>query len=362
MSVYPYRKISLQNIFHNFLTIKKFVAPAKIMAVIKSDAYGHSMLKVAQLLDKNVDYFLVDRLPDAIELRKNKITSPIFLACLLPNEIPACVKYGIEFVVSDWAGFNFLKENPSLNVKIHLKIDSGMGRLGFSFAEFSKILQDLCELTNVVVCGVYSHFAMSEQKENTFNKKQIKVFQQVVQHSKSNLKNTIFHLCNSGGIINFPTAYFSMVRTGLLLYGTYHARYYHNLNLKPALKLVSTLIAVKKIKKGSSVSYNHSWKAKQDGNLALVALGYGDGILRSLTNKAEVLIEGKRYPIVGNICMGMLAVFLGEDNNFKIGSQVVLLGSQKTQKISVTELAIKADSISHEILTSIGKVKNYFFV
>lgn len=363
MKQYPYRKIFLQNILHNLEVIQTNVTPAKVMAVIKSDAYGHHMLKVATLLEKKADYFLLDRLQDAIELRKNNITTPIFLSSLFPSEITHCAAYNIEFALSDWELVKFLKQNPDIPAKIHIKVDTGMGRLGFAFCEYEKVLCQLLQLPQVQIQGVCSHFARSEEKQHPHNQKQILHFQQVIQKTKEKTSNNLFHnllfhMANSGAIICLREAHFSMVRTGLLLYGVYHANSNHQLPLKPALELISAVLSVKKIQAGETVSYGQTWKAKKSGNLALIALGYGDGLLRSLNHSTQVLIAGKKYPIVGKICMGIIAVFLGQ-KSLKVAQEVVLLGKQGRQKITVETLATNAGSISHEILTSIGKVKNF---
>lgn len=361
MIFYPYRKIFLQNISHNFQTIQKHVAPAKLMAVIKSDGYGHNMVKIAQLLDKKADYFFVDRLQDALILKEEKITTPIFLGSLFPQEIPICAKKNIEFVLGDWEALKFLEQNTDIAVKIHLKVDSGMSRLGFEISEYEQVLQKLLLLPKVQIKGVWSHLAVSEQKEQLLNQQQIEKFRWVIQKTKEyQLNNILFHLANSGAIINFPESHFNMVRTGLLLYGVYHAGCSHNLHLKPALELVSGVLSIKKIQADSGVSYSHTWKAKESGNLALIALGYGDGVLRNLSNNAKVLMMGKKHPIVGNICMGIAAVFLGQDSG-KVGQEVLLLGIQDQEQICVEDLALQAGSISHEILTSLGKVKNFIF-
>ena len=358
MTSYPYRRIFLKNILHNFKTIQKVIAPAKVMAVIKSDAYGHNMLKVAQLLENRADYFLVDRVQDAIYLRKQKITSPIFLSSLFFKDIPLCVEHNIEFVLCDFTSLEFLEQNQITKTKIHIKIDSGMGRLGFSCKEYNNVLQRILALKHVTIKGVCSHFAMAENKQHIHNQEQIKNFQFIIQKTQEyNLHGVLFHLANSAGIINFSTAHHSMVRTGLLLYGVYHAGYSHLLDLKPAMEVVSNIFSVKKILKGSGVSYSHSWRAQQTGNLAFIAVGYGDGFKRSLTNKAEISIAGKKYPTVGNICMGTTAVFLGQDC-YNIGQEVMLVGEQ----ISIEDLAYQGDSISHEFLSSLAQIKNYYFV
>ena len=354
---YPYKKVFLKNILFNYRIIKKHTAPAKVMAVIKADAYGHGMLQVAEYLAKEVDYFFVDRLKNAIALRKQKISAPILLGSLLPQEMESCTQNNIDFVLGDFAGLSYLEKNQHLKAKIHLKVDSGFGRLGFLLKDLEQVITRLKKFTNVKLQGVMSHLARAEDKLHSHNQLQIKNFEWVEKKIKNSFSQKIlFHLLNSGGIINFSKTW-DMVRTGLLLYGAYHAGFSQSLHLKPCLEVGSCILSIKKISKGTGVSYNHSWKSKKAGNLALIGVGYSDGVLRSFSNKAKTLIGEKKYSMVGNICMGITAVDLGEDI-FPVGEEVILLGKRGSQKISPEDLAIQSGSITHEVLTSITRMQN----
>ena len=361
----PFLLINIDNLKDNLAAIESYVAPAKIMAVIKSDAYGHGLLQIANYLKDKVACFLLDRVKDSIILRRQGITTPLFVGTILPDEIDSCCHYNLEWSLGDWqmllALEQFLSNNISKKVSIHLKIDSGMGRYGFEVEEYESVLNKLVSFKNLTIKAVYSHLAISENKQHPFNQEQIKKFQTIINLTKQKkIALPLFHLANSGAIINFKETHLDLVRTGLLLYGAYHFTKKLPIKLKPVLSLHSRLTSVKTIPKGRSVSYSLNWRAKERCNIAFIPFGYGDALSWQFSNKLEVIIQDKKYPIIGNICMGISAINLGKDS-YELGEKVTIIGETISNKISVEDLAEKGVSISHEILTSLSKIgqRNY---
>lgn len=363
MKAFPYLKINIQNLKNNLLQIKKYVAPARVMAAIKSDAYGHGLLRIATALKNDADYFLLDRIQDGVFLRKNKINTPIFIGVILPTDIDICSKYNLEWSLSNFETLKVLEERKNHlqpNIKIHLKLDTGMGRYGFEVEHLEVILNRLTKINNISLKTIYSHLASSENKNNSSNQEQFNLFQRAIAIAKKQSKIPLFHLANSGAVINFKESHLDLVRVGLLLYGVYHFIQKLPITLKPVLELFSSIIEIKTIPKGREVSYSSNWKAKQKCNIALISVGYGDGIHWHNSNKLEVIINQKKYKNIGNICMGVIAINLNQDY-YPLGTKVIIIGADGLKCIKVENLVQKGSSISHEILTSLGQVKQRYY-
>ena len=253
---------------------------------------------------------------------------------------------------------NDIAQNFGLKAKIHIKIDTGMHRLGFDASrETVEKIKLISRFSNLELVGIFSHFAQSDIKNDPFTLEQYKKFKFVTD--EINDLNLIKHVSNSAGIVNYPEFNFDMVRAGLLLYGLLPAEN-SKINLSPALELKSQLIAIKEIEAGESISYNRKFIAHEKTKIGIVSIGYGDGYMRNNSNKAKVIVNGNFAPVIGNICMDYLMINL---NNIgaKIGDKVVLIGKSGNLIITADDLAKINNTISYEIITSIGKrVPRYY--
>ncbi len=358
-----YLNIDLSALDNNLAEIKKKIAPAKVMAVVKSNAYGHGMLAVAKRLEKKVTYFFVDRLKDAIHLRKKGIQTHIFVGVIAESQIKKCVQYKLEWALADFYTLKVLEEKfTNIKTKIHIKLDTGMGRFGFELEEYKNILDRVLQLKNIEIVGIYSHLASSEDTKKKINKEQIHSFKKAVAITKQKKIRPFFHLANSAAVLNFKESHFDLVRIGLILYGVRHfPKVTDSFRLKPVLSMHSFILSVKTIPPGRGVSYAGSWMSPKKCNIALIPMGYSDGVHWHFKNQLQVLIHNTCYPIIGNICMGVFAVNLGEDS-YAVGEKVTLLGKSQNHSISVEEIAAKKNSISHEVLTSTNLVQKRYYI
>lgn len=353
-------EINLTVIKNNFKKIKKHVGTTKMMAILKANAYGHGLIRIAKLMEElKVDYIGVAVLEEGILLRKNKIKTPILvLGGIWGNQIPLFIKYDLTITassISKLKQINDVAENLNTKAKVHLKIDTGMERIGVHYYNSDKFLEESLKCENIIVEGIYSHFANSESNDLTFAKIQLERFNESISfYEKRSLPKPITHISNSGAILQLPEANFDMVRPGLILYGIYPSdKIKKSINVESALTWKSLVVYYKVIKKNSTVGYGMKWKAENDTRAVTVPVGYGDGYFRSMSSKAEVIINQKRYPVIGSISMDQIVVNIGNDSAYN-GDEVILIGKDGNCNITVEELANWAGTIPYEILTNIN--------
>jgi len=353
-------EIDLKILADNFRQIKNFIAPAKMMPILKANAYGHGLVRVAQLMQElKSDYIGVAVLEEGILLREQGITIPILvLGGIWGNQIPLFLKHDLTITASSAGKLNQIDEFASqmkTKAKVHLKIDTGMERIGVHYYTAEKFLESAVKCKNIRIDGIYSHLANSELRDTTYTLTQLERFQEVIRFfEKHSIEMPLRHIANSGAILQTPEAYLDMVRPGIMLYGVYPSNETaKTIFVKPALTWKSLVVYFKIIKAGHPVGYGLTWKPKQDIRAVTVPLGYGDGYFRSMSHKAEVLIRGKRYPVVGSISMDQIIVNIENDSAFN-GDEVILIGQDGSNKITVEELAEWAGTIPYEILTNIN--------
>jgi len=351
-------EIRLANLDANFYKVRKLIGgKTKILATVKADAYGHGLVPIAQRLNLlGVDYLGVASLDEGIVLRRNGIKVPILvLGVVLKQDIEPFFIYNLTPTVCTKDFAAALARKARLlrkKIPIHVKIDTGMSRLGVRPDEALGLIQYLLTLKNLQIEGIFTHFALAD-KDNKFTNNQIQIFQNLVEKIKGNgLHIPLVHAANSMGIIGYPKAYFTMVRPGLMLYGLY-PRDSLNIKLLPVLSLKTKVVYLKRLPAGSGVSYGHTYITPRDTTLAILPIGYGDGFPRNLSNRAPVLIGGRRFKVTGIICMDQLIVDVG-DAPVKIGDEAVLIGSQGRNAITAEELACLAETIPYEIVCGIG--------
>jgi alanine racemase len=367
----PYRptfaRVSTSALADNFHAFKAHAHTAKIMAVVKANAYGHGLLACARLFcDLGADYLGVGFVEEGIALRHAGIRRPILvLGGIVGSQISLFLDHDLEMTASSVFKIEAINEAAKGSGKIarvHLKIDTGMNRIGQNFRTVQSLFDAVKRCAHVHVAGIYSHLAMAEDLQCDFTEVQIARFQQVLDQAKSaGLDVGLRHLVNSAGAIRFPAAHYDMIRLGLGLYGQQATPELQTmLPLQPAMSLWSEIVYMKRMRKGDGVSYGLTWSAPEDVWIATVPVGYGDGYPRLLSNKACVLIGSKRYPMVGAVCMDQLMVNLGQDR-YRVGEPVALWGRQGDGEISLWELCQLSGLIPYEMpIYLTGRVPRVF--
>ena len=359
-----YALIDLGNIKHNVRELRKNLGnKVRIMAVVKANAYGHGAILTAQAaLEAGATWLGVATPEEALELRKAHITAPILVLgivsnnsyeVLIRNDVSICVCCP-EAVEEAAKAARFL-ENPA---RLHVKVDSGMGRIGIrSIGELTQIMERFPANNNVLFEGLFTHFATADEMDKTYTYQQLKRFTQFRDAAIKAGFKPVVHAANSAAATEIPEAGFDMVRQGITLYGCYPSNEVDKskMALKQAMSIVAQIVYIKTVHQGDSVSYGRKFTADSDRRIATLAIGYADGYKRAFTNKAEVLVHGKRANVVGTVCMDQIMIDVTDISEANVGEQVVLLGYQEGGFISADELAGIAGTINYEILTSVSE-------
>ncbi len=327
-----YLEVDLLRLKQNLENIKTYVKPAKVMAVLKANAYGHGVDGVASFLAPFADYIGLALVEEGIQLRKLGIHKPILiLGGSLPYQVPLFIENDLILAASTpellETADNFARV-AGIKLKVHLKIDTGMERIGVHDYEAEPFLEKSLSCSHLEIEGIFSHFANSEVPDLNHAKLQLERFEEVLYfYEKHSIPHPpIRHMANSGAILQFPESRYDMVRPGVLLYGVYPGREVkRTIEVKPALTWHSKVAYSKITQPGRPVSYGSLWQSERATRVLTIPCGYADGYFRTMTNKAEVIVNGKKYPQVGRICMDQFMVNLGEDEA-QVGDEVILLG------------------------------------
>ncbi|HWP57310.1 MAG TPA: alanine racemase [Candidatus Acidoferrales bacterium] len=353
----------------NFRTIRQRTgAGVKILCVVKANAYGHGATAVARILEKEgSDAFGVATVEEGVELRRAGIGAPIVvLAGTYPGQLDEVVANRLTPVISSLEMLRAVEgaaRARALALNFHLKVDTGMHRIGLLAAAVESWLAALGELRALKLEGVLSHFAQAESVHGEYTQNQLRLFRRLLARlAEAGYRPPVVHLANSAAVITLPEAYFSMVRPGIMLYGVYpSAHMAAEIALKPALSWKTEVLQVKKLPPGSRISYGGTFVTQRESVIATLPVGYADGYRRLLSNRARVLVHGRRAPVVGAVCMDLTMVDVTDIRDVKQGDEVVLVGEQGGEAISVDEMASWANTIPYEILTSIGaRVPRYY--
>lgn len=354
--------VNLAQLTANYEAIQQAVGTAvSIMPILKANAYGHGLVPIAQHLEKlGAPYFGVAYLEEGLLLREAGITTPILvLGGIAGNQIPLFIEHDLTLTASSVEKLSQI-ENTAValqkTAKVHLKIDTGMERIGVHYYSAHALLEASLDCPHCFVEGIYSHFANSDTADLTHARQQLSRFQQVLSfyEERGLLPPPLRHMANSGGILQLPEAHLDMVRPGILLYGVYPSdEVPHTVAVKPALTWKSRVVYFKVVQPGHPVSYGSTWQSEEMTRIVTVPVGYGDGYFRLLSNRAQVLIGGKAYPVVGRVCMDQMMVNIGWDSAYN-GDEVILIGQQGEASIAFEEVARWADTIPYEILTNIN--------
>lgn len=351
--------IDLDALAHNFAVLRACIAPAKFMAVVKANAYGHGLVRCARHLEElGVDYFGVALVEEGIALRQAGITTPILIfGGIFGGQIGRYLDFNLELTASSvekLQAINQVAQERATIAKVHLKFDTGMGRIGVRPESAPMLCEAASRLKHIAVQGIFSHLASSDSPDTTQTTEQIELFERCVSAAQQFAPSALAHLANSGAVLQHPAARFDMVRAGIALYGIVPEEHLSNqLSLRPVMSVSSRVVYFKVVRAGAGVSYGATWRAPHDSRVVTVPIGYGDGYPRALSNRASVLIRGKRYPVVGNVCMDQIMVNIDHDEAYN-GDEVVIIGTQGDATIGVSELARVIGTVPHEILTALN--------
>jgi alanine racemase len=338
------------------------------MPISKANAYGHGLIEVAKYLAEQVDCVGVAILEEGIFLREKGFTKPILvLGSFWNKQLPKFIQYNLTLTASTvehLEQINTTAETMHRKAKVHIKVDTGMGRVGVQYYDADALLDaSINQRTHMEVEGIYSHFANADAADLTHARLQVERFNEVLQYyERKSLPAPLRHMANSGGILQIPEAAFDLVRPGILMYGVYPSiEMQRSVEVKPALAWKSRVVYSKEIKPCHPVSYGSTWQSDHMAHIATIPVGYGDGYFRSMSNKAQVIIHGERYPQVGNICMDMMMINV-KSGTIKNGDEIILIGEQERDRITVAEMATWAGTIPYEILTNINtRVPRIYF-
>jgi alanine racemase len=350
-------EVDLERLAGNLHAIRQHVgAGVQVMAVLKANAYGHGLLPVAEyLVNHGVDALAVAFLEEGIQLRQAGIQVPILvLGGIAGEQIPLFLRHQLQLTAPSVEKLRLIDEAAAAEgcvAQVHLKIDTGMERLGIHWYHAEKLLAETLRCPHVQVTGIYSHFANADAADPSHARLQLERFLEVLEfYPRHSLPTPQRHIANSAGILQLPESHLDLVRPGIMLYGIYPSQECRrSVLVQPALRWVSRVAYFKVLPAGTPVSYGSTWQADHDVRLVTVPVGYGDGYFRAFSNKAHVLIRGQRYPVVGRVCMDQLLVNLEQGTAYN-GDEVTLLGGD----LSADELAEWAGTISYEVLTNIS--------
>ncbi len=351
-----YAEIDLNALRNNLQIVKRFAPHAKVMASVKAQAYGHGLLRVSEFLaNEGVDAFAVGFLEEGVWLRKAGIDQPILaLGGIANDQIGHYLEYDLALACASVRIANIISETAvrvGKKARVHLKVDTGMRRLGVFYNGAKKFAETVAHLPGIEIEGVFSHFATADVRNDEFAKTQLARFQEVLHDLKSiGIEPQYCHMANSGGIVNLPDSHFNLVRPGLMLYGYRPSPQPDErlADLQPVMTFKSEVLFVKGVRAGEGISYGLTYKPSENTWIATIPVGYGDGYNRLLSNRAHVLIDGKRYPVAGRICMDQMMVDLGKDH-LDPGAEVVLFGKQQDATIDAWELCTLLDTIPYEL-------------
>lgn len=355
-------EIDLEALAYNYRQIRKRVPKGtNILAVVKADAYGHGALPVSLKLEKlGVPYLGVAISEEGIALRKGGVKAPILiLGGIFKDGAEEAVLYRLTSVAFETDTLKELSKAAKRigrKAKVHIKVDTGLGRLGVPFDRFSAFLKEVKRIPNIEVEGLLSHFSMTD-REKDYTLAQWNRFQKALEVcQKEGLQCRYVHMANSANLILFPEYSGNMVRPGLMLYGSYPSPIFEGrIDLKPVLTLKTQIHFLKSVPPGSRISYGGTFVTQRESLIATLPIGYADGYSTLLSNRGEVLIRGKRAPVVGRVCMDLITVDVTDIPGVKKGDEVVLIGKQVEERITAEEIASTIGSIPYEVFCLIGK-------
>ncbi len=352
----PVAEINLSALQHNLDIVKRIVEKRHIIAVVKADAYGHGSVEISRkLLQGGVSYLAVAYTEEARVIRDSGIKARI-LVLFDRTDITDFFKYDLIPVIHDVkTASEFSKEavRSGKKIQVHLKIDTGMGRLGTNPEKAVSDAIEISGMKGIELEGILSHFSEADLSDRTFALRQLEIFNKTGKSISEKLsRQLISHMANSAGILSLKEALFDAVRPGLMLYG--YSPFSESYGLKPLMKIKTRVLVIRNLPAGHPVSYGRTFVTKRESRIAVIPVGYADGYNRLFSNNSDVLIRGMRVPVVGRVCMDLTMIDVTDVNDVSEGDEVVLLGHQGNEMISAHELSSRINTIPYEIITSLG--------
>lgn len=359
-------EIDLDIISHNLMQFRKRIPePVKLMAVVKANGYGHGAVMIArEALESGAEYLGVATLDEGVELRRAGIKAPILILGYTPLEAAeAVVKWGLTqtvFSIAMLEGLDQAARRHNMKVKVHLKIDTGMGRIGLrTNDQIFEFINELSCCPNVELEGLFTHHACADESDKSFaNLQQTRLQEVLMILAEEGLEIPLIHAGNSAVAIDHPSWAYNIVRIGISLYGFYPSPEVDHtvVDLKPALTLKSRIAMVKEVEAGCPISYGGTYQAKTKEKIATVPIGYGDGYSRLLSNRARALVKGREVPIVGRVCMDQIMLNVTDiPEAIEVGDEVVLYGQQNGGNISIDRVAAWMKTINYEVVCMISR-------
>lgn len=361
-----YVTIDLDAIRHNMEKMKERLQPGtKIIAVIKTDGYGHGAVQIAKEIQKMDDLFgyAVATVEEAEELIRHDIEKPILvLGIPFPDQYERMAEQKIRPAVSSYeeaVGLNEVCERLGTELPIHIAVDTGMSRIGFQVTEVqADVVREISRLPHLQIEGIFTHFARADELDKTSTQNQYQLFQEMIRKLEArDVFISYRHCSNSAGIMDLPSYNMDLVRAGITLYGLWPSDEVHkeHLPLKPVLSLYSQVAFVKNLEKDREISYGGTYTTPSVRRIATIPVGYGDGYPRGLSNKGSVLIRGRRAPITGRICMDQFMVDVTDIPDVQVGDRVTLIGTDGVEMISVEEAGALSGRFNYEFVCNLGK-------
>ncbi|MBQ2841844.1 MAG: alanine racemase [Clostridia bacterium] len=351
-------RINLDAIRDNFDALKKLLRPETgTMAIVKANAYGHGAVRVAKELESKADYFAVAALEEAMELRENGINNPILiLAYTSPCQYETLIENNITATLYNYDEAKMLSETAERLGKkavVHIGVDTGMSRIGFADSkESAQIVENISKLPYIEIEGIFTHFACADSKDKTsalFQKNRFDEFISLLESKNINIP--VKHACNSAAMIDLDCHY-NMVRMGIALYGLYPSDEVmtDKVVLTPAMEVISHVIHIKDVEPGVGISYGHTYVTSEKRRIATVCIGYADGFDRAFSNIGYVLINGRKAPITGRVCMDMIMVDITEIDDVSVGDDAIIMGKSGDAEITAEELGTMCGTINYEVI------------
>jgi len=356
-------EINLDAIAHNVKMIKQIVGEsAKIIAIVKANAYGHGAVEVAEtILENGVTMLGVGVIDEGIVLRKAGIEAPILVCGLTTDDqLESLVLHNLTATVCNLKAVQTLSRIANENKKrarVHIKIDTGMGRLGIPSEEILDFVKKISQIKNIEIEGIFTHFAATNEENGAYTRRQFEKYKKALLELKRERINIpLRHVANSAAILNSSCLHLEAVRPGIIIYGLFPSpKTERTIQLKPAAEFKTKIVFLKKVPAGKSIGYGRAYTTTKPTQIATLPVGYADGYPWLLSNKGEILIRGQRAPIIGRICMDLCMIDVTHIPGVQIGDEVVLWGKQGSEMISAEEVAQKIGSIVYEVICMVDK-------
>ncbi|MDF1514100.1 MAG: alanine racemase [Anaerolineae bacterium] len=356
--VVTWAEIDLDAIAENVQAVKQFVGPnTELIASVKANAYGHGLGPVARTaIEAGAGMLAVHRIQAAVALREAGVSAPILLlGHTLPSGIDLMLAHHVTPTLVDWETAQLFSNRAERSVAVHIKIDTGMSRYGLEPEKAVDFARFVANLPHLELQGLFSHFATADEADLRYAREQLTLFNAILNTLREDgYEVPLPHICNSAGLVNLPEAHLAAVRPGILIYGMSPSEdTLPPFQLNPALTLKSTVIHVRDLAPGKTISYGRTFTTRVPIRVALISLGYGDGYPRLISNRGDVLIHGERAPIRGRICMDQFVVEVTHINNVQVGDEIVAIGVQGDDIITPEEVAGWAETNNYEIVTGL---------